>query len=215
MGVSAALIVSYLLLWVIVLCLSVTVIAILRHFGVLYEAVNPLLRFTTASTLRLNEPLPALPLVAPRGDAIELRRFRNFALFILLVQLGCPACDDALEELREAIGTASVAPAWRIVVVVLGDMSAAAKLQDQMRLDSDVFILATPSRGARQTWSITSTPSALIVDAGGRVQRRILGVTSEQVYTILKAGPAEHVDSIALGRAIGSAIATPSNGRMK
>lgn len=82
--------VSYVVLWIITLCLCILMIATLRHLGLLFEAVDPIFRFNQNTTLiEIGNDLPSSHLQNFEQDTVELQQFKGFFLMILVVQHDC------------------------------------------------------------------------------------------------------------------------------
>jgi cytosine/uracil/thiamine/allantoin permease len=69
---STGFLLAFTLLWVITLMLCVTTIATLRHLGLLFDALDPVLHFArSAWQLRLNESLPPIQVEDPSPGPVD------------------------------------------------------------------------------------------------------------------------------------------------
>lgn len=210
---NTAFLVAFILQWVIILTLCVMMVATLRHLSLMFDALDPIMKFrTNASPLHLNEPLPEIPLEEPGRGSFELRRLSGSFLFILLAQPSCQPCHEILKGARdELVGRHAVG--WKSLVIVPGDGTAASGLREEHRLYGDVLVLADKAGGTSQPWGwgITGTPFALVVDGTGRVQRKMPSVTVEQVREVLCASPKDQIGRGVLKRERAT-VAYPSGG---
>ena len=181
---------SYALLWLLVLGLGVLMIAMLRHLGLLFEAVDPVFRFNRSGTvLKLGDPLPSIRLERPGDGPVDPRRLAESDLFLLVVQPDCEPCRRVVEEAHAAL-LSGHSTGWRVVLVVVGDHAAAAQVRERYHLGEEPLILADPARGSVKEWGVTSTPFALVVGSDGSVQRKFPSVVAEQVRVALAGAPA-------------------------
>jgi hypothetical protein len=187
---TTSVLISYALLWLLALGLAVVMIALLRQFGLLFDAVDPVLRFSRSGYgLKLGDVLPSVPLERLGAGVTDLRRLGDPDLFLLVVQPNCGPCEHLLQAVRtELLG--GYADGWGVALVVLGDASAAAGIRDRYRPNRELTILADPTLGAVKEWGVTGTPFALAVDSFGRVQRKFSSVTANEVRDALCRPPA-------------------------
>jgi peroxiredoxin len=193
--VTAAFIATFIVQWIIVLCLCVMMVATLRHLSLMFDALDPLIKFRmTASQIKIGDTLPEVSLEKPGHGSVQLHQYSGEFLFLLVVQLGCEPCHALLTGVREEL-RGQCADGWKTVVIVLGNEAAAAELQRECQLTDDVFVLADKSGGvgAPWGWGVTETPFGLVVDGDGRVQRKLRSVTVAQTREILGSDPSKQI----------------------
>ncbi len=198
-ALTSAFLVSYALLWIIALGLCVMMVAVLRHLGLLFEAVGPILRFgTNAAELRVGELVPHLSFEEPGHGVVALQRFLGSFLFILVIEPGCQPCENIVRGARAEIEQAGLV-GWRLLLILRSDTAATSRWWDDHQLGDDVKVVADPSSGTARLWGVTATPFGLVVDPAGRIQRKLFPVTVEHLRGILKAPPAGQVGPITAG----------------
>ncbi len=189
---DAAFMLSFGLLWVITLCLCVMVIATLRHLALLFEAVDPVLRFrSVGSSLRVGEPVPAIHLESADGDSFDLGRLVGSFVFVLVVQVGCQPCTKVLEGIGAEL-LRSQEKGWRTVVIVPGNRQTAAVLANEVPGGPGLAVFADTLSGTSQVWGIIGTPFGLVLDDQGRVQQKFAPISAREVREILTSSPGKH-----------------------
>ncbi|MDE3075844.1 MAG: hypothetical protein KGJ86_10485 [Chloroflexota bacterium] len=183
---------SYAAVWVVLICLIVMTVASLRHLGLMYEALNPVVRFSTAaSILKLGESLPRIQLTDLEGGPASLNspvdgKFR----LLVLVQPSCEPCHSILARLGS--NAVTVNDGWVPTVVVVGTIDAARRLRSEHDLFATPFFLDARLESP-SVWGITGTPYALVLDSNGRVQRKVPSPQPDELLQILQAAPASQV----------------------
>jgi hypothetical protein len=166
--VISVLIVSYVVLWVVVIGLTVAVVAQMHYMGVLFSALDPVLKFKTPDArVQPGQRLPATRLVDEWGG------LRNVAVepgarVLLFVNLSCGSCGDLLGRVVPLVERAQV---WsrELIVIVLGDREHARQLRARHGIPEAVTVLADPGADAIQRWGVARTPTAVPIDSKSRV----------------------------------------------
>lgn len=210
--VVQALAVSQALLWVAVLALAVTVLALARQIGVLHERVAPAGALMGSEEPRVGEPGPALEATALDGRTLRVggpnERRRNTLL--LFVSPRCPVCKHLMPAAR------SLARAERretdLVFVSDGD-----DVEDHRRFVRDQGLESIPyvlSARVGIAYHVGRLPYAVLLDADGIVRARGLVNTREHLESLFVAresGFASIQDYVAAGAP--GAAAAPANGQ--
>lgn len=167
---------SYILLWIIVLIVIITLASIIRNLGVIYEALpraSDLLPPVTKLTH--GEALPELTLSTLAGKRVPLSAYRGQRMAISVVSHNCPACHRFLDE----VGRNNSDPdpldvaVRRRLIVALGSASEAANLVRTGGIDQDITVLADPDGEAGQKWGVAAVPTTIVVDQDLHVVRQL------------------------------------------
>jgi len=97
---TEALIISQILLWVAVVGLGLTVIALARQLGVLYERVAPAGALAVNQSLKAGDKAPALTVATLDGQSIDISDNRGRARLLFFLAPDCPVCKTLLPALK-------------------------------------------------------------------------------------------------------------------
>lgn len=179
-----ALIVSQILLWVVVLALAVTVLALARQVGVLHERVAPLGAMTTRTAVEVGDKAPEFDLVDLAGRKIHVggRQADGRSQLLLFVAPVCPMCKKLLPTARAF--ARSEREGVKLVLVGDGEPSAHAALVAEHRLEKLPFVLS-PIVGI--TLGIGKLPHAVLIDREGIVRAKGIVNSREHLESLLVA----------------------------
>jgi peroxiredoxin len=128
----------------------------------------------------IGETAPDFALPDLDGNTVSLADFRGEPTLLLFWNPNCGFCQSMLSELRdwEAAPPTNVS---RLVVLALGSADA----NREMELRSPVLL--EPDFRVAASFGVTGTPSAVLVDAHGRIASE-LAIGVPQVRTLLRRG---------------------------
>jgi peroxiredoxin len=121
---------------------------------------------TVEAAQRVGEEAPQVKLPDLQGNTVELADFRGQQTLVLFWNTGCGFCQQMLPELKEWEAQAPK-DAPRIVVVSVGSEEA----NKEMGLASPVLL--DQQFAAGRAFGASGTPSAVLVDAEGRVASEV------------------------------------------
>jgi methylamine dehydrogenase accessory protein MauD len=104
-----ALIISNFLLWGVVLCLVLVILALSRQIGVLYERVAPMGALTMDKGPGVGEPAPRFELPDLLGRRIVIGERGQHSQLLFFLSPTCPVCKKLLPILKSVASTES---AW-------------------------------------------------------------------------------------------------------
>ena len=156
--------VSYLVLWALVVALGLVVLALLRQIGVLHLRLSPTGALDTGEGPELGEPVPALAAIAGR-EAVVL--------------FGSETCGICADLLPAAGALARAEPGLSVAVVSSSPRFTAAVPAPAVGL-ADAATMAS--------WRVRSTPFAVHVDAGGVARAKGIVNTLEHLESLLEQG---------------------------
>jgi peroxiredoxin len=121
---------------------------------------------TVAAAQKVGEEAPEVKLPDLEGNTVELADFRGKQTLVLFWNPGCGFCQQMLPDLKEWEAT-SPEDAPRLVVVSAGSEEA----NKEMGLAS--LVLLDQSFATGQAFGASGTPSAVLVDAEGKVASEV------------------------------------------
>lgn len=179
---TAALLASNALLWLVIVVLAGVVVALARQVGVLHERLAPLGALATARGPVPGEPAPLLLAPALSGAALQIggadAAGRRTLLFF--ASPTCPMCKTLLPTVRRAAGEERV----RLVLASDGDPAEHAAFARAHDLDPASYVLSH-ELGLR--YAVAKLPYAVLIDAAGIVRARGLVNTREHVDSLFEA----------------------------
>lgn len=185
-------IVSYIVLWVLWLIVTVILVSVLRNLGIVYrslEALSPAAN-RAPTALKAGDRLPDVTWRTLAGDPVTIGTLDSHRQAVALVS---PSCEPCLAYLRDiAAATLDPDPLDRSVrlgvVVSLGDDAETKQFLHKVgELPADVRVVVDSSREVSSRWGITATPTTIIIDDDLRVVRHIFGDGSNHRQERLKA----------------------------
>jgi methylamine dehydrogenase accessory protein MauD len=177
-----ALLISQGLLWVVVILLSVTVLALARQIGVLHERVAPAGALINSAGPGVGEASPRLEVHALAGNAITVGTTlaAGRALLMLFVSQTCPICKKLIPIAMD------FAKSERLEVLFVGDAELAEqeKLIAQFGLDKHRFVNG-PEIG--MTYRVDKLPYAVLLDDQGVIAAKGLVNSREHFESLIIA----------------------------
>ena len=170
------------LLWIVVICLSVAVLALARQVGVLHERVAPAGALISGSGPGVGEQSPRLEVHALAGNAITVggTLAAGKALLMLFVSQTCPICKKLIPIALD------FAKSERLDVLFVGDADLAEqqKLISQFGIAENRFING-PEVG--MTYRIDKLPYAVLLDDRGVIAAKGLVNSREHFESLIIA----------------------------
>ena len=178
------LLVSHLLLWLVVLALAVTVLALARQVGVLHERVAPLGAMTTPTRIELGDRAPEMDLVDIFGRKLHVggRRADGRGQLLLFVSPICPMC----KKLMGAVRSFARAERKAVELLLVGD----GAIEEHRALAKEHGVEALPFAIAPllgMQLGIGKLPHAVLVDAEGVVRAKGIVNSREHLESLLVA----------------------------
>lgn len=94
--------IAIVVLWVVVACLAVAVLALARQIGVLHERLQPVGALQLSHGLKVGEPAPSLEVTDLSGRTLSVGTAHPAGLdtLVVFVSPSCPVCKSLLPALR-------------------------------------------------------------------------------------------------------------------
>jgi len=193
---------SYVVLWLLVVVLAITVVAQLHYMGVMFKALDPLVKFKTPDAMLLpGEKLPSARLVDEFGgiwNPADGRRPR----VLLFVNLTCKPCENLLNGLIERLQAPNTPqPTRELVLVVGGERQRARDFRARHSIPPAIAVFADPGADSIQRWGVKRTPTAIPIDASSRILSFVESPTLASILELmgLPTAPEEDQGKVAIG----------------
>ena len=178
------LVVSNLILWVLVIGLGVTVLALARQVGVLYERIAPAGALMVLQGPAVGELAPQFELEAVSGETILLGGLSQAKKSTLLFFLSptCPVCNTLIPILKSIQRSES---AWLDIVFASdGDLGTQKAFITKKDITSFPYVLS-PQLG--MAYQVAKLPFAVLVDEHGVIRAKGLTNNREHLESLFSA----------------------------
>jgi methylamine dehydrogenase accessory protein MauD len=176
------LVLTVILLWVVVVFLCFTVLALARQVGVLHERVAPAGALISGAGPGVGEQSPRLEVHALAGNAVTVGSALapGSALLLLFVSQTCPICKKLIPIAQD------FAKSERLDVLFVGDADLAEqrKLIDRFGLDEHRFVNG-PEVG--MAFRVDKLPYAVLLDDLGVIAAKGLVNSREHFESLIVA----------------------------
>lgn len=177
-----ALIISNFLLWGVVLCLLLVILALSRQIGVLYERVAPMGALTMDKGPAVGEAAPRFELADLLGRRLTIGERGQHSQLLFFLSPTCPVCKKLLPILKSVASTEN---AWlRIVLASDGEMPEHLAFYRQAGLERFPYLLSTE---LGMKFQISKLPYAVLIDESGVIRAKGLINSREQLESLFTA----------------------------
>ena len=180
----AALVVSVILLWIVVVVLAAVVFALTRQIGVLYERVAPAGALMIGRGVTVGEEAPVVRATTLGGEAemVGAPSADGRSTLVFFLSPTCPVCKTLLPALRSM----AKAEAARVRIVFAGDGAADEHeaFARAERIREFPYVLSTQ---LGMTWQIAKLPYAVLLDARGIVRSHGIVNSREHLESLVEA----------------------------
>ncbi len=178
------LVVSQVLLWILVLALALTVLALARQVGVLHERIAPAGALMMGKGPVIGELAPTLEVLDRDGrrHAVGTPREDGRSTLLVFVSPTCPVCKTLLPVLKSS--RRSEAPWLEIVLASDGDEATQAGYVAREDLGAFPFVISAPLGIA---FKVGRLPFAALIDASGTLRARGLVNSREHLESLFEA----------------------------
>ena len=180
----AALIVSVLLLWIIVVILAGVVFALTRQIGVLYERVAPAGALMIGRGVVAGEVAPVVRAARLDGgtEMVGSAPADGRSTLVFFLSPSCPVCKTLLPALRSM----AQAEASELRVLVAGD-GAGDEHEAFARREKLEALPYVVSSQLGVSWQISKLPYAVLLDGGGVVRSHGIVNSREHLESLVEA----------------------------
>lgn len=170
------------LLWIVVIMLAFTVLALARQIGVLHERVAPAGALLNGSGPGVGEPSPKLEVQALAGNAVTVggSLAAGRALLMLFVSPTCPICKVLIPVAQDFTKTERL----EVLFVGDGDAEEQKKLVTRFGIDAGRFVNG-PEIGL--AYRVDKLPYAVLLDNEGLISAKGLVNSREHLESLIIA----------------------------
>ena len=179
-----ALLVSNVLLWLLVIGLALTVLALTRQIGLLHERISPVGALSAEATVSVGERAPELLLsdlqerpVRVGGASVDGSRTLLFFL-----SPSCPVCETLLPTVERVARTE--VPRVRVVLASDGEPAEHRAFVEAKKLSHLPYVL---SASLGMSYGVAKLPYAVLIDEHGVVAAQGLVNTREHLESLFEA----------------------------
>ncbi len=179
-----ALLVSNVLLWLLVLGLALTVLALTRQIGLLHERVSPVGALSPRSKVKVGGPAPELALLDLHDRPLQIGGASKDETRTLLFFLSptCPVCETLLPTVERVARTE--VPRVRVILASDGAPEEHRMFVAKKRISHLPYVLSAPL-GMR--YGVAKLPYAVLIDEDGIVAAQGLVNTREHLESLFEA----------------------------
>lgn len=178
------LVISNIVAWIVIAILGVTVYALARQVGVLYERIAPAGALMISQGPEVGDEAPVFDLETIDGKSLTLGGASAAGKSSLLFFLSptCPVCNTLLPVLRSL--QASEKSWLEVVLASDGDLEQQTKFVSDKKLEEFPFVLSTDLGMAYQ---VAKLPFAVLIDEKGILRGKGLTNNREHLESLFEA----------------------------
>lgn len=173
--------VSYAAMWLLLIIVSILVLLIYRHFGlVALGTVEGVQR----DGLGVGEMAPTVKGVTAQGKSVEWVPEPGYSYLLAFVSPACEPCAKILPSILQFAASNSEA---KVILIVDGPQERIVRLIERFHPPSSVLCLAEKGSGAYLTYKVRVSPFAFMVGKDGRIYGKGLCDTTARLQYLLAA----------------------------
>jgi len=171
---------SQTLLWLVVLVLAGTVLALARQIGVLHSRISPVGALAISRGPQPGETAPAVTATALSGKSVKVGGATTEPVLLFFVSPTCPICKTILPTVK------SVAHAdhFKLILVGDGDRKELMGMASRFDIPLDDFV---NSIDIGRAFHVGKLPYGVLVDVNGAIAAQGLVNTREHVESLAEA----------------------------
>lgn len=179
-----ALLVSNMLLWLLVLGLALTVLALTRQIGLLHERISPVGALSPQSKVKVGGPAPELALFDLHDRPLHIGGASKDETRTLLFFLSptCPVCETLLPTVERVARTE--VPRVRVILASDGAPEEHRVFVAKKRISHLPYVLSAP---LGMSYGVAKLPYAVLIDEDGIVAAQGLVNTREHLESLFEA----------------------------
>lgn len=179
-----ALVVSNILLWLLVIALALTVLALTRQIGLLHERISPVGALSPEAKVKVGDAAPELVLSDLHARPVRIGGASEDGARTLLFFLSptCPVCDTLLPTVERVARTE--VPRVRVVLASDGAPEEHRQFVADKGIEHLPYVLSGP---LGMTYGVAKLPYAVLIDENGVVVAQGLVNTREHLESLFEA----------------------------
>lgn len=180
---NESLIISNILLWIVILALLLTVLALSRQIGILYERIAPMGALMLDQGPKVGDVAPRFSLDALSGASISVGiSAYNKSQLLFFLSPTCPVCKKLLPILKSI--SVSEGSWLELVFASDGDRPEQIEFYRRAGLTDFPYVLSTELGMA---FKIGRLPYAILIGEDGRIRAKGLVNSREQIESLFTA----------------------------
>ena len=182
---EGTMLISYLILWALVIFLSLLVFALARQVGVLHERVAPAGALMPTNGPKVGEMTDVMSVSDLQGDAVAIggADSAGLATLILFISPTCPVCKSLVPVARSLVSYEG--RRMRLVFASDGD-----KIEQHVAYVSDLDIKDYPylvSQALGLAYAVSKLPFAVLIGSDGTLQSKGLVNSREHLESLVES----------------------------
>ena len=179
-----ALLISNGVLWLLVIGLALTVLALTRQIGLLHERISPVGALSPEAKVKVGDPAPELALIDLHDRPLQIGGASKDESRTLLFFLSptCPVCETLLPTVERVARTE--VPRVRVILASDGLPDEHRVFVDEKRISHLPYVLSAP---LGMTYGVAKLPYAVLIDEDGIVAAQGLVNTREHLESLFEA----------------------------
>lgn len=174
--------ISIALLWLLVIGLTISLFAMARQIGILYERIAPMGALMMDDGPKIGELCPAFTLTTIDGNEISIGESKPKANLIFFLAPGCPVCKKLIPVLRSA---QKVEKKWLDITLASdGNLRIQQQYYEKEKLNDFPYVL---SKELGLRFKISKLPYALLISKEGIIKSKGLINSREQLESLFVA----------------------------
>jgi methylamine dehydrogenase accessory protein MauD len=185
---SAAWVISYLVLWAMVLLIVAVVVALARQIGQIHIRLGQAGARMTNTGLGIGDAVPALNAVDIDGHHVELGTGMGRKTLLIFISPSCPSCEDVGRGIRSIFKNEG----RRLDVILVSLNGDEASNRDYIKRHRLLQIPYVASMEIALRFGVANPPYALLVDEKAKVQAKGMVNNLVHLESLLNAGDIGH-----------------------
>ena len=179
-----ALLVSNAVLWLLVIGLALTVLALTRQIGLLHERISPVGALSPEAKIKVGDAAPELALIDVHDHPLHIGGASKDESRTLLFFLSptCPVCETLLPTVERVARTE--VPRVRVVLASDGLPDEHRVFIEEKGISHLPYVLSAP---LGMTYGVAKLPYAVLIDKDGFVAAQGLVNTREHLESLFEA----------------------------
>ena len=181
--------ISYLILWLLVLLLLLAVVTLARQVGMLHARLGPVGARMTNAGPEIGEAAPALAVNDIDGRELTLGSVRGKPTLLVFITTSCSAC----ARLTAAIRTLWKSEHDKLEIALVSLYSTEEEAREFAKRHKLTHIPCTADAQAGLVYQVASPPYALLIDEQGTVRAKGVVNNSEHLESLLNVIELGHI----------------------
>ncbi len=179
-----ALLISNVVLWMLVIGLALTVLALTRQIGLLHERISPVGALSPEASIKVGDPAPEVALIDLHDRPLQIGgpSLDESRTLLFFLSPTCPVCETLLPTVERVARTE--VPRVRVILASDGLPDEHRAFVEAQRISHLPYVLSTP---LGMSYGVAKLPYAVLIDKDGLVAAQGLVNTREHLESLFEA----------------------------